>query len=168
MPIRPQFRYLYPIDWPQLSKLIRFGRARGRCEGCGRPHMHKVRHLGDGRWWDEDRQTWRDGRGRLLPHLVMNDNVAEPPTLDLFLESRLEEPAGGQRRPLLTVDLLSKVRVTKVVLATAHLDHDTTNSAPRNLKALCQRCHMIHDRPEHRRRRWLTLRMRKALGDLFQ
>ena len=59
------------------------------------------------------------------------------------------------------------VRITKVVLATAHLDHDPTNNRPKNLKALCQRCHMIHDRNEHRRRRWLTLRMRKAIGDLF-
>ena len=59
------------------------------------------------------------------------------------------------------------VRITKVVLATAHLDHDPTNNRPKNLKALCQRCHMIHDRDEHRRRRWLTLRMRKAIGDLF-
>jgi len=26
---------------------------------------------------------------------------------------------------------------------------------------------MLHDRKEHQRRRWLTYRMRKALGDLF-
>ncbi len=55
----------------------------------------------------------------------------------------------------------------EVVLATAHLDHDPTNNPPRNLKALCQRCHMLHDRDEHCRRRRLTLRMRKAIGDLF-
>ena len=54
-----------------------------------------------------------------------------------------------------------------MVLATAHLDHDPTNNRPRNLKALCQRCHMLHDHREHRRRRFLTLRQRKALGDLF-
>jgi hypothetical protein len=58
-------------------------------------------------------------------------------------------------------------RTTRVVLATAHLDHDPTNNWSRNLKALCQRCHMLHDRQEHRRRRLLTLRQRKALGDLF-
>ena len=46
------------------------------------------------------------------------------------------------------------VRITKVVLVTAHLDHDPTNNRPK-------------DRDEHRRRRWLTLRMRKAIGDLF-
>lgn len=57
--------------------------------------------------------------------------------------------------------------LTFVVLAAAHLDHDPTNNRPRNLRALCQRCHMINDAPEHRRRRWLTLRMRQASGDLF-
>ena len=35
------------------------------------------------------------------------------------------------------------------------------------LNALCQRCHMLHDREEHHRQRRLTLRMRKALADLF-
>ena len=58
MPIRRQFRYLYPNDWPQLSAVIRFKRAGGRCEICGRPHGRQVKHLGDGRWWDEDRQSW--------------------------------------------------------------------------------------------------------------
>ena len=28
MPIRPEYRWLYPIDWPQLSAVIRFERAR--------------------------------------------------------------------------------------------------------------------------------------------
>ena len=74
----------------------------------------RVQHLGDGRWWDEEDQIWRNGRGRSLPRLALvNDTIA--------------------------------VRTTKVVLATAHLDHDPTNNRPRNLKALCQRCHMIHD-----------------------
>ncbi|MFL5336201.1 MAG: hypothetical protein ACJ8H8_24270, partial [Geminicoccaceae bacterium] len=61
------------------------------------------------------------------------------------------------------------IRMTRVVLAAAHLDHD---SAPcghrhRNVRALCQRCHLLHDRPEHRRRIRLTLRRRRALDDLF-
>jgi hypothetical protein len=42
-----------------------------------------------------------------------------------------------------------------------------TNNRMRNLKALCQRCHMLYDREEHRQRRLLTLRMRNAIGDLF-
>jgi len=54
-----------------------------------------------------------------------------------------------------------------VVLATAHLDHDPANNELRNLAALCQRCHLAHDRAEHRRRRWATLFYRRARGDLF-
>ena len=50
MPIRPENRWLYPIDWQQLSETVRFERAGARCEGCGRPHLRRVAHLGDGRW----------------------------------------------------------------------------------------------------------------------
>ena len=133
MPIRAHLRFFYPIDWPQLSAVIRFDRAKGRCEGCGRPHGKTVRHLGDGRWYDEERAGWRNGQGRPVKLTMVPDQAA----------------------------------TTTVYIATAHLDHDPGNSSPRNLKALCQRCHMLHDREEHRRQRWLTLRMRKAIGDLF-
>jgi len=112
-------------------------RAQGRCETCGRPHGQLVRHLGDGRWWDEARQTWRDGRSRQVPY-----------------------PAPAEAQP---------VRTTKVALAAAHLDDDPTHCGwrHRNVRALCQRCHLLHDRPEHRRRIRITLRRRRALGDPF-
>ena len=139
MPIRRQHRWLYPIDWPQLSAMIRFERAKGRCEHCQRPHGQLVYHLGDGRWWDEQHQVWRNGNGRALRSLAAQALSPDSPG----------------------------VRTTKVFLAAAHLDHDPTRNQQRNLKAFCQRCHLQHDRQEHRRRRWLTLRMRKALGDLF-
>jgi hypothetical protein len=57
MPIRPEFKYLYPIDWKQVSHWVRFVRAKGRCQVCGRPHGAMVQHLGDGRWRDEGDQT---------------------------------------------------------------------------------------------------------------
>ncbi len=139
MPIRRQYKWLYPIDWQQISTSIRFGRAKGRCEQCGRPHGRLVFHLGDGRWWDVDAKTWRNGKGRALSRL----------------SSLAPAPEG------------EAIKTTKVVLAAAHLDHDPGNNRPRNLKAFCQRCHMLHDRAEHQRRRSLTFRMRKALGDLF-
>ena len=59
------------------------------------------------------------------------------------------------------------MRMTRVVLAAAHLDHDPANNRTRNLRAMCQRCHMLHDRPHHVLQRWLTYRARYALGDLF-
>ena len=137
MPIRREHRFFYPIDWPQLSAVIRFKRAGGCCEACGRPHGRLVYHLGDGRWWDAEVGAWRDGAGKLLARL----------------------PALGE--------LTANLRTTRVVLATAHRDHDTSNNAGSNLAAFCQRCHMNHDRPEHRRRRWRTLFIRRSLGDLF-
>lgn len=59
------------------------------------------------------------------------------------------------------------VGVKQIILAAAHLDHDPTNSSEENLKALCQRCHLAHDRPHHRRRFAVTILGRRALGDLF-
>ena len=38
MPIKAEMRWFYPIDWPQLSQHVRFERAGGICQGCGRPH----------------------------------------------------------------------------------------------------------------------------------
>ena len=135
MPIMAEHRWLYPIDWPELSKLIRFGRAEGRWEHCRRPHGRRVYHLGYGRWWDADRRHWRDGRGR-----------------------RVRTPEHG---------VAAIVRVTRVYIACAHLNHDPTDNAARNLAALCQRCHMLHDRPHHLAQRWITYRRRWAAGDLF-
>jgi hypothetical protein len=63
VPIRPALRWYYPIEWPELSRLIRFGRARGRCEACQRPHGVKVLCLPDGRWFDSDGTHWRDFHG---------------------------------------------------------------------------------------------------------
>jgi hypothetical protein len=57
--------------------------------------------------------------------------------------------------------------MTRVVLAAAHLDSDPTNNRLKNLRALCQRCHMLHDRPHHLSQRWITYRRRSAVGDLF-
>lgn len=142
MPIRAEHRWLYPIDWPIITDIVRFVRAGGACEHCGRPHGKRIAQLVDidGAWWDADRRRWRDGRGRTM-------------------------------RPQPGFVALDAIRLTRkpVYLATAHLNHDPSFSGPnwRNLAALCQRCHMIHDGPEHRRRRWWNAFRLRALGDLF-
>jgi hypothetical protein len=135
MPIRPEFRGLYPANWPQLSHDIRFQRDKGRCRHCGRPHGGVILGLPDGRWFDPAQKTWRDAKGRL---------------------ARWPDLLETARR-----------RTTRVVLAAAHLDHNPGNSRRRNLRSLCQRCHLLHDRPQHRRQHWITCRRRYALGDLF-
>lgn len=124
-------------------------RAKGRCEHCRRPHGRDVFHCGDGTWWNEDAATWRDGRGRGLRCLPA---PAELP---------VEQPG------LAGIDAPTILRFTRVVLSSAHLNHDPGDNRPRNLAALCQRCHMLHDAAEHRRRRWFNAFRLRAIGDLF-
>ena len=38
---------------------------------------------------------------------------------------------------------------SKVILTTAHLDHNKNNNRFNNLKRLCQRCHLKHDIYDH-------------------
>lgn len=141
MPIKRELRGFYPIDWRELSRSIRFRRAKGSCEHCGRPHGQLVCVLSDGRWFDAEREAWRNGKGRRV-----RTNLPAP--------ADLQEAFGH--------------RWTLVRLACAHLNHDVTNNAATNLAALCQRCHMIHDRPHHLARRRVTYLLRKAVGDLFE
>ena len=135
MPINRELLWLYPTDWPEISRRVRFERAGGVCEDCGRPHAETVRCLPDGRWFDATQRTWRNHRGR---------------------------PA---RWP--DIEEAVWMRQTRVILAAAHLDHNPANNRLRNLRSLCQRCHMIHDRPHHLARRRITYLLRRALGDLF-
>jgi hypothetical protein len=135
MPIKPELRWFYPSNWPDISRRVRFERAGGLCEGCRRPHGQIVQCLPDGRWLDSDAQTWRTNHGR----------------------------------PARWPDLVEAVhlRQTRVVLAAAHLDHNPRNNRMRNLRSLCQRCHLIHDRSHHMARRRITYLLRRAIGDLF-
>lgn len=48
MPIRREMHGFYPSDWPQISRKVRFERAAGICQSCGRPHGMTVRCLPDG------------------------------------------------------------------------------------------------------------------------
>jgi hypothetical protein len=135
MPIKPEMKGIYPGDWPEISRRVRFERAAGICQGCGRPHGMTIRCLPDGRWFDSARHTWRNARGRRArwPDLVE----------------------------------AAQMRQTRVVLAAAHLDHNPGNNRLYNLKSLCQRCHIIHDRPYHLAQWRLTYLLRRAIGDLF-
>jgi hypothetical protein len=65
------------------------------------------------------------------------------------------------------LEQMVRLRTTRVVLAAAHLDHDPANNRLCNLRSLCQRCHLIHDRPHHLAQRRITYLLRRALGDLF-
>jgi hypothetical protein len=135
MPIRADLRPLYPENWAEISYRIRFVRAAGRCEQCGRPHGEVVFCLPDGRWRNVRDTLWRSNAGERVI----------PPAL-------LDADAGS---------------VWLVWLAAAHLNHDPRNSDDDNLRAFCQRCHLLHDLGHHRLQRRITSLARLALGDLF-
>lgn len=48
---------------------------------------------------------------------------------------------------------LAKYAKGKIVLTVAHLDHTPENCEPENLKAMCQRCHLVYDIPHHNKTR---------------
>lgn len=56
---------------------------------------------------------------------------------------------------------------SKVVLTIAHLDHIPEHCEPENLRAWCQRCHLIYDAAHHSKNSAITRKERKAIGDLF-
>ena len=161
MPIRPSQRWFYPIDWTELSAAIRFGRAKGCCERCGRPHGKEVWHLSRqlvaarrGLWFDEwgsddGAGRWRCERGRPLPKRAL-------PTPERLAELKVQLAfwAGLERR--------SWPARSRVTLACCHLDHDPTNNDPRNLAALCQHCHLEHDRRDNMDRRLEGYRARRG------
>ncbi|RIK92464.1 MAG: hypothetical protein DCC73_11820 [Proteobacteria bacterium] len=117
MPIRPENRRRYPQNWKSISYKI-MQRAGNRCEVCG------VRH---GDW------GWRDERGRF-------QRVRARP----FIE------AGHGKPPFYTNmrwpdGVVREVKIIKIILTVAHLDHQPENCADENLMAMCQRCHNLYD-----------------------
>lgn len=63
--------------------MIRFGRAGGRCEACGRPYGQVIVCHDAGTWYDAKAWHWRSGRGRLL---------RRPPGLEALASARLTVP----------------------------------------------------------------------------
>ena len=47
------------------------------------------------------------------------------------------------------VHIFGRPSVPQVVLTVAHLDHQPENCHPLNLKAMCQRCHLLYDAGHH-------------------
>jgi 5-methylcytosine-specific restriction endonuclease McrA len=85
--------------------------------------------------------------------------------LSLFVREVLagDRCEGGPDYPDCTAENGEPHPVTgsKVVLTVAHLDHDPGNNEFQNLRALCQRCHLAHDREQHALTRALRERTEK-------
>lgn len=54
----------------------------------------------------------------------------------------------------------------RIVLTIAHLNHDTSDNRPANLKAMCQRCHLRYDADHHARNAAGTRERKRGQGTL--
>lgn len=140
MPIRPENKHRYPADWPQIRELV-LRRARHRCEQCGVPNGAKGGRTRTGVW---------------LPTEPLGER-----------RGRLEWPKEGTWAWCSNSVTREYVRVIRIVLTIAHLDHTPENCSLDNLRALCQRCHLLYDSLHHRQTAYCTRRRDRALGDLF-
>ncbi|WP_186163118.1 hypothetical protein [Burkholderia gladioli] len=73
-----------------------------------------------------------------------------------FPECRAE---NGQPHPLTG---------SRVVLTTAHLDHQPENCDLSNLRHWCQRCHLNYDKEHHAATRRRVKREGNAIADMFE
>lgn len=117
------YRNYHPY-FKQISRFVRLIRAQGKCEGCGIANYTV--------------QEWLDNQVRYLTHF---DTVQEA--------RRFARREGMQHVRFKD----QGVWFTVIVLTTAHLDHNIENNDLDNLKALCQRCHLFHDRIDNADRR---------------
>lgn len=113
----------YHPKWELISYLIRVVRAKGQCEQCGAPNHQFIRR-------------YRHGLYRLA-------HEAEVSELDRLRSAH----------KLRLWDALRRLGLTRVILTVAHLDRNPKNNRFWNLKALCQRCHLLYDMPQHVRNR---------------
>lgn len=110
----------YPPNWRNISAAIR-DRAKQKCEWCG---------ARNGYW------ILRAPTPAQHIQIRLNGKLVDKPFGDFeeFFPQNLEP------------NYYKKMGGVKIILTVAHLDRDTKNNATENLAALCQRCHINHDR----------------------
>lgn len=119
----------YHPKWSLISRLIRFSRAKNKCEWCGAPN-YSVRRLNK------------------------ESAELEYPCGTLYLDKGALEGFGCHHDALIISNFFNGMddglgKWVIVVLTVAHIDHDKTNNRFDNLAALCQRCHLGHDKHQH-------------------
>lgn len=122
MPIRADLRHYYEgPEWEAIRERI-LKRARNRCECCRIPNYAIV------------------GRFRRFPGIGVI-----PGTRLAYAPGRTPERLNEQQ----IQNFGLPDRLIRIGLGIAHLDHDPSNNADENLRALCQGCHLNHDRKQH-------------------
>lgn len=116
MPIRDSEKARYPKNWPDISRSIR-ERAGYCCEECGVQNYELGGRSPTGKWH----------KARPLGEKLLG----------------FEWPEPGSRAICIGYDL--PLRIMKIVLTVAHLNHQPEDCRPENLKCWCQQCHLRYD-----------------------
>lgn len=131
-------RSLYPSDWVEISRWVRFEREDSVCQSCGRRHGETVLRLDDGRWFDSSINNWRDQSGQR----------SDWPDMFAYASAK-------------------KTKVFLATAHITHDPRDNGAWPFPLLAAWCQRCHLQHDRPYHVIRRTVERQARSARADFF-
>jgi hypothetical protein len=130
----PIDRKKYHPKWNLISRLVRFRRAGNHCEECG------LRNYSVGYWLD---RVWQ------MPEYT------KPPAggFDTWKEAKAWVDAYNEEIGELYAPAPFTNKVCVVILTVSHLDHNVKNNRFGNLKALCQCCHLGHDRVDNAQKR---------------
>lgn len=126
MPIRKDLRPLYGREWIKVTRPRILEREEHKCKWCKAPNYTRVARWPKtcpGWWFTIDTGQAYNEAGELQPNRV---RASESP---------------------------DDVTFVKIVLTVAHLNHTPGDDADENLAALCQRCHLKHDREQHKETR---------------
>ena len=107
-----------------------------------------IRDSSRGEYFGAD--AWQDDDGNIYCGAT-SEKIGEDYVGALFA-------ANGRRR----------VTFFRVVLTISHTDHNTENNAHENLLALCQRCHLRHDKNLHALNRRNTFEQARGLQRMFE
>lgn len=129
---------LYPINWLSEIRPSILKRANNCCENCRVENYEYVFRGIINRNQPNEKEVYQDNSGRVFD--------AENGTLLFKSEFADIYPLSGNPNQ----------KAIKIILTIAHLDHDITNNDPHNLKALCQKCHLGHDKEYHKHKRRLN------------
>lgn len=145
MPIKPENRALYPptAEWRAIRTEI-LARAAGRCEcldECGSGHI--------------------GGECKIINREWVCRSLDAPPRW-------IYVPKPGTRGATLVIPPGFNTEPIQVVLTVAHLDHNPQNNHRRNLRAMCQLCHLRLDRDRHAENAAKTRAKRKSAAQAPQ
>jgi 5-methylcytosine-specific restriction endonuclease McrA len=122
---------LYHPKWKLIRRLV-LKRARHTCEGCGIPNYAVGYRNEEGRFKPTYGNVVHDlaGQGISYPSMRRITYKEAKDIADLINEYEDE----------------NQVHYFVIVITIAHLDQNINNNRFQNLKALCQKCHLAHDR----------------------